>query len=552
MGIFLRESSTHAATPMPVSPPIGGNNRARSAPYNAPRSIVASAERINLATATVQNRPYAEWQREAWMAYERVGEIHFGFNLLANLLSRVRIYPASIGEANEAPVDLRVRGGTKKVSSKLAKAAEAAMDDLQRTDFASMTRSFSLNISVPGESYLVGPCPATNDMWSIRSVDEITVRAGGAVLNSTRATSQGLVTLPSNLFVARMWRQHPRWSREPDSSMVAVADSVEELLMLQRLVRSATRSRLNAGLLFVPDGIAAAGVKATAEPVLEEPGDPMEALAQQSTVDPAGPFMAQLMESMTTPISDEGSASAVVPMLATGPGELGAQIKHVTFARESDQWLVERIDGILNRILQGLDMPKEIVTGLQHVRYSNAVVIDEGLYKANIEPLALVYVDALTQVYLRPVLLGQGFTEAELDNIVVWYDPSEIVTRPNKEDEATQGTDRLLLSPAAWRREHGYPESDAPDEEDLALMLLNKMTALPPEVITKLLQQSMPTILKDLQITDTTVGPNGPSDPNQATGQSTNPNVVKFPAQSPNSQPKADPQRTAIQQVGVK
>ena len=84
------------------------------------------------------------------MGYERVGEIHFGFNLLANLLSRVRIYPASIGEANEAPVDLRVRGGTKVVSSKLAEAAEAAMDDLQRTDFASMVRSFSLNISVPG------------------------------------------------------------------------------------------------------------------------------------------------------------------------------------------------------------------------------------------------------------------------------------------------------------------------------------------------------------------------------------------------------------------
>jgi hypothetical protein len=82
-------------------------------------------------------------------------------------------------------------------------------------------------------------------------------------------------------------------------------------------------------------------------------------------------------------------------------------------------------------------------------------------------------------------------------------------------------------------------------------MLLNKMTALPPEVITKLLQQSMPTILKDLQITDPTVGPNGPSDPNQATEQNADPNVVKFPAQSPNLQPKADPQRTAIKQVGV-
>jgi hypothetical protein len=334
--------------------------------------------------------------------------------------------------------------------------------------------------------------------------------------------------------------------------MVGVADSIQELLMLQHLVRSATRSRLNAGLLFVPDGIAGAQTKMTGEPVLEEPADPMAALAQQSTVDPAGPFMAQLMESMMTPISDEGSASAVVPMLATGPGELGAMIKHVTFARESDQWLVDRMDSIMNRILQGIDMPKEIVTGLQHVRYSNAVVIDEGMYKANIEPLALTFVDALTEVYLRPVLKAQGFSDEELDGVVVWYDPSEIVTRPNKEDEATQGTDRLLLSPAAWRREHGYPESDAPNEEDLSTMLLNKMTALPPEVITKLLQKAMPTVLADLVIADPKIGPNGPSDPNQAVEQNTDPNVVKFPAQGQNSQPKADPQRTAIQQVGVK
>jgi hypothetical protein len=239
-------------------------------------------------------------------------------------------------------------------------------------------------------------------------------------------------------------------------------------------------------------------------------------------------------------------------VLATGPGELGAQIKHITFARQSDEWLVGRMENIMNRILQGIDMPKEIVTGMQRVRYSNAVVIDEGMYKANIEPLALVFVDALTQVYLRPVLKAQGFTDAELDNIVVWYDPSEIVTRPNKEDEATQGTDRLLLSPAAWRREHGYPESDAPDEEDLSVMLLNKMTALPPEVITKLLQKSMPTILADLVVADPKVGPNGPSDPNQPVEQNSDPNVVKFPSQVQNSQPAADPARAAIKQVGVK
>lgn len=969
MGIFLRES--RAPEPVNAAPAVT-LGRARSAAFNAPRGITASAERIQVSNLTVLNRPYAEWQREAWIGYERVGEIHFGFNLLASLLSRVRIYPASIGEANEAPVDVRQTIGRKRVSRKIADAAEAAMDDLQRAEFASLVRAFSLNISVPGECYLVGPCDATRNMWSIKSVDEIQVRPGGAILVPTRTGNQNQAPLPKDLYIARIWRQHPRWSTEPDSSMVGVADSVQELLMLQHLVRSATRSRLNAGLLFVPDGIASAQSKVSNEPVLEEPADPMEALAQQSTVDPSGPFMTQLMESMMTPISDEGSASAVVPMLATGPGELGAMIRHVTFARESDQWLVDRIDSIMNRILQGIDMPKEIVTGLQHVRYcmdsntqaltrngwknysdlavgepiltlnpethlnewqpiqavntfdcvdepmlsmeqrghsslstmehrwivrratsrkgrraydqkvvtsremstghfipvaapaaelpieakysdafveliawywtegyisrltpafdhctdrvefratidqarrrlgltwvqlshmvgtyssdnsasvsihhflragavtsasrervaralhispdvlhaffvprtsrqhivitqsekvnspyvqriracltalvgpatphprgggraawsekttelhnvvqftlndelvqaiqavcpgddkitdlafvhsltraqlelfietaiaadgwwrttgegvihqkvaarldalelacilsgrgvhrytyatkggwtqhtlaikkrtwvqpirtnsprvettytgavwcptvenhtwyarrngtvfctanSNAVVIDEGLYKANIEPLALTFVDALTEVYLRPVLKAQGFTEDELDNVVVWYDPSEIVTRPNKEDEATQGTDRLLLSPAAWRREHGYPESDAPNEEDLSTMLLNKMTALPPEVITKLLQKAMPKILGDLEVSiDSGIGPNGPSDPNQASQQ--DPNVVKFPAQTQNSQPKADPQRTAIQQVGVK
>jgi hypothetical protein len=548
MGIFLREPQE--PTPATAEAPIT-QGRARSAAYNAPRGITASAERINVSSLTVLNRPYAAWQREAWVGYERVGEIHFGFNLLANLLSRVRIYPASIGEANEAPVDVRQSTGRKRVSKKIADAAEAAMDDLQRAEFSSLVRAFSLNVSVPGECYLVGPCEATRNMWSIRSVDEIQVRPGGAVLVPTRTGNQNQAVLPKDLYIARIWRQHPRWSTEPDSSMVGVEDSIQELLMLQQLVRSATRSRLNAGLLFVPDGIAGAQTKITGEPVLEEPADPMAALAQQSTVDPAGPFMAQLMESMMTPISDEGSASAVVPMLATGPGELGAMIKHVTFARQSDEWLVNRMEAIMNRILQGIDMPKEIVTGMQHVRFSNAVVIDEGMYKANIEPLALTFVDALTEVYLRPVLKGQGFGDDELDNVVVWYDPSEIVTRPNKEDEATQGTDRLLLSPAAWRREHGYPESDAPNEEDLSTMLLNKMTALPPEVITTLLQKAMPTILKDLVVSDPKVGPNGPSDPNQAVEQNQDPNVVKFPDQTQNAQPKADPQRTAIKQVGV-
>jgi hypothetical protein len=135
-----------------------------------------------------------------------------------------------------------------------------------------------------------------------------------------------------------------------------------------------------------------------------------------------------------------------------------------------------------------------------------------------------------------------GFSAQDIASVVVWYDPSEIVTRPNSADEATQGVDRGLLSPAAWRREHGYPESDAPEESDIARVMLQKLTVLPPEAALALLKSAMPDILKDVE-----VAPTGQQNPNPTN----DPNVVQFPQGNP-AQPAADPQRTAVKQVGLK
>jgi hypothetical protein len=167
----------------------------------------------------------------------------------------------------------------------------------------------------------------------------------------------------------------------------------------------------------------------------------------------------------------------------------------MTFERSSDEWLVNRSERALERILQGIDVPKEIVTGLAQVKYSNAIQITDDLYKANIEPLALVLADSLTAVYLRPVLLARGFDEADVDRVTIWYDPSEIVTRPNAAEDATQGFDRYLLSPSAWRRENGFGENDAPTEADLALMLLFSKGQLPEDVTASLLTLALPKVL---------------------------------------------------------
>lgn len=544
MGVFFRGDDT----PRPIVA-AATRNRAKAAPYDARRAITAAAERVKLTDAATATRPYTAWQHDAWTGFERVGEIHYGFTLLANLLSRVRVYAAVVGETNEAPADIAGESGRKRVKAKLADDALGIMNELQQTDFAGMVRAFSLNMSVPGECYLIKLPDSLGGTWCIRSVDEVQVRNTGIILMSLRGSSKENIELPKDTYIARIWRQHPRFSKEPDSSMVGVADSIEELLMLTRLVRGAARSRMNAGMLFIPDGLTAGpGSTTTAEPVLEEPSDPMTALRNAPTTSSGDDFLQQLMDNMTTPIADEASAASVVPMLTTGPGELGNMIRHITFDRKSDEWLIQRIDKALERILHGIDIPKELVTGMAAVKYSNAVVIDENLYKSNIEPLALSFVDAVASVYLLPRLKALGWLDEELKDIAVWYDPSEIVTRPNSADEATQGVDRGLVSDAAWRREHGYAETDAPSEEDTARQLLLKMTALPDQVALLLLKAALPKMLKDL---DTE-----PPEPQVAPGQQPGAGgeVVQFPNQSPpdKAQPPADPQRTAIKQVGVK
>ena len=49
----------------------------------------------------------------------------------------------------------------------------------------------------------------------------------------------------------------------------------------------------------------------------------------------------------------------------------------------------------------------------------------------------------------------------------MWYDPSEIVQRPDKSDDAVLLYDRMELNGSALRRETGFSEADAPTESEL-------------------------------------------------------------------------------------
>lgn len=479
-------------------------------PYSYPRGLTAAAAQIRLndkgEAEQFRSRRLAganSWQTEAWEYYDAIGEIKYAFSLVGSVISRIRLYAAVIDNPAEPPFPVR---NSDLLDKRLASAAERAIVRLDSAygGQAGLLRDAALNLAVSGECYLV-QIPERRgqglpETWDIRSVDEVQVDQKGAYTiiprrEASTLTGQknaGQLILPKNAFVGRIWRAHPRYSDEADSSLRGLLDLCAELLLLNRTFRATARSRLNAGALYLPDGLSVAG-----SPDPDYPYDDDDATNQDfSPEEAADEFEDQLMDAMTTPIRDEDSASAVVPLIIRGPAELGDKIKQFKFERSFDPALAQRADRVLERILQGLDVPKDIVTGLANVKYSNALQIDESLYKAHIEPLMLLIADAITVVYLRPYLIANGFDPAQVERICVWYDPSQVATRNDRAADADAGFDRGVISGDAWRRSHGFTEQDAPTPTEVALRLLKEKGAITPELTEAMLGAVAPDVMK--------------------------------------------------------
>ena len=488
-------------------------NTAQSASYSTPRTLTAAAAQIKVNDKGEfeqfrirRSAGSSAWQSEAWEYYDAIGEIKYAFNLVASVVSRIRIYAAVIDDPSETPISVRQ---SELVDDRIAAAAERALARLNSAygGQAGLLRDAALNLSVAGECYLVQmpskPSQRLPESWDIRSVDEVTTdpRGGFNVIGRREqsTTTQGGIDKTSKLgkdaFVGRIWRSHPRFSDEADSSLRGLLDLCAELLLLNRTFRATARSRLNAGALYLPDGLSVASQGDGDFPYDSEDGIGPNFTAEEAEDE----FEEQLMDAMTTPIRDEESASAVVPLIIRGPAELGDKIKQFKFERSFDPALAERSDRVLERILQGLDVPKDVVTGLANVKYSNAMQIDESLYKAHIEPLMLLIADALTVVYLRPYLIANGYEEAQVNRIVVWYDPSAIATRNDRASDADSGFDRMAVSANTWRRAHGFSDADAPTPKELSIRLLQERGVLTPEFTEAMLSAIAPEVINTVR-----------------------------------------------------
>lgn len=461
--------------------------RKTARPYSHDRPLTASATRIKVndreaAESLRRRKSTNQWQEEAWAYVDAIGEIKYAFNVFSNILSRIRLHAAYVEDDDTPPVPIRE---SLEASPEAIKEAQKAMNRVFGPGRqAPLLRKAAYNFLVAGECYLVSSRTAETgiikEKWQIVSTDELVpIDKSFALKPRADMKANELTPLQSNDFIGRLWREHPRYSEEPDSSMRALCDLCNELLLLSRVVRSTARSRLNAGALFIPDELSVSRDAPTDDPDDFPEGDEDE-------------FEEELIEAMTTPITDESSAAGVVPLLIRGPGALGEQIKQFKFERAFDQHLSNRADRALERILQGMDMPKEMISGLSQIKYSNALIINESLYTAHIEPLTIMLCDIFRTIYLEPALLLAGIDREEVEKIVIWYDPSGITTAPDKSSAANIGFDKGVLSGEAWRRSNGFDPADAPTPMEVIIRQVLNRAAINPQFADAVLKVYVP------------------------------------------------------------
>jgi hypothetical protein len=409
------------------------------------RALTAAGKRLpSNPDYTKVTRAGRGWQDTAWSFYDTIGEYRYACDWVGNMLSKASLYVARDG--------LRVETST-------------PANDYVYSLFGGpetqgqMLREIGIHLTVAGESYVIGVTNKGTEEWRIVAATELTVRSGTYYVSSKAIESD------TDPFVMRLWRPHPRKYREANAPSRAVLAILAELDALTKRIFAEIDSRLaGAGVLLLPS----------------EMTMPISAAATadgQIAPTVADAFRTDLQEAMLTAIADREDASAMVPIVATVPGEHVGNIKHLTFWSALDEKSIELRTEAIRRLALGLDMPPEVLTGVADTNHWNAWQVEEAAIKAHAEPLLALICESFTEGYLRPLLVQDGVDPLEAEKFTIVADTSMLRLRPNRSKEAFELYDRMQLDGAALRRETGFEEGDAPDDIELRAMFIRKVAS---------------------------------------------------------------------------
>jgi len=438
---------------------------------------------------------HATWEDEAWAYYDEVPEVHFGVNYSGNALTKVTFYAACVDAVGAiVPVNSET---SPLMGTPVAIQADAEMSRLhaEMGGQGELNRLAEINLEVPGQFYLDGRGeridPITQQVISVESWDII---ATDCVVQSQDVDeferpivyyrdepndpkNKWAKIDPDQDTLIHAYMRHPRYKKRADSYMRALLTDCQTIVALNNQVLAESRSRMNAGLLVVPKEIQFEQSK--------NPKDPNQ-------------FMADLVEALVTPIEDPSDQRSLVPPIIRGQKEnlTPDVLRRIDLSRTTDDSVDGRILQRIDRIARGLNVPVEVVMGHMSTTFANAEQIDQDTFDDHLEPKCRTIAEIYGYAFLRPQLyeamnqqtsqqliaeeLGleppptRSIGSEQIEQIFVWFDASALVRTKDPEDIPETALEAGAISIAAYRKRRNIQESEAPNEQELAMQIAMK------------------------------------------------------------------------------
>lgn len=441
-----------------------------------------------------------------------------GVNWLANALSRVNLVaakpPESQGDEPTA-IDIKKDAGLTRQVELVAQIAGGVAGQGQ------LMAGAARQLTVPGVGYIHAPSTAKDEYgtWSVLSNEEARKSQGGDGIEVANAeTGEWQLVADADLLI-KVWRSHPRRRHLPDSAIHALLPVLNEIKFLTQRIAADARSRLAGnGLLLMPE-------EAEFPP---GQGQPTE------MPDGADEFTETFIAVTQIPIGDQSSPAATTPLVARMPGEFIKDVQHIKFYSEFDVNLDPLRQSAIKRLAFGLDAPAEALLGFSDMNHWNGWLVSEQAITMQIEPLAETICHALTMFYLRPALEGEGL---DPDSAIVWYDTSDLSSRPDHSEAAKWAHGELLISDAAVLRYVGLEPDDAPTPEEYKKRVLLQVAAGAPTMAPAMLAAAG---ILDAEIADAADGA-----PKTEADATADPAASNGDSRTPPDRPEGEPETQA-------
>lgn len=480
-------------------------------------TIVSSARRIDLSSAEEVKKwvkKPQEWQASSWLHFDLNGQIKYGINFKANVMSKVQLYVGKFDSAEPSEVPVPLNDGP---------AVDAL--DLLRDGLSShgeLLRRASVNLDVPGEFYIVGlaeriksrlvdpnnPLGPTEDYvevvesWGIYSTEELKVAADGKLKLRTsgeQGAAKEIEIDSDNDFVLRIWFPHPRFADQADSPLRGVLGDAEDLHDMRQMMRACDNSRLSAGIFIFPSEETRGYPDPTNVPTEggDERQDPVMKVLEDVTIDA---------------VEKSDSPSRIAPALLRVGKDNIEGVKWIDIGRKVTGDDLERWKMLNDSLEQGLPVPVGIVSGSKDSNHWNAWLVDESAFTNHVEPGLLALCGSLTTGFLRPYLTAQdgpNMSDEEAAEYVIWYDATAVLKDPDPTKMTKEAFDAKAISWDAYRRRNGIPDDDAPSDEELAMRFGFERGGAENAVILALLQMLDPSLKPSPDATEVQAFPPG-------------------------------------------